>query len=291
MHKGFVVLSGVNESKIFDKVESLVKDYSENADKIAAFKASVDAFDDPMAVLDHELIASLYERHDVPHALQHDAFSQEFLERWRSRIDDMIARSLAEPDEQHTLNLLFLHSAKVLNKSFLAKAIVLLSSQGSPHLQTLLLDFVPAAMIKDWGIAGHVHKMQDNHVLLLSLTKSLLTENLVKFPANLKVNVIVTDTVRKCSQEVEEKLVEIQTLLNSTPGGGQVCSTAHAFYHCYLGAENFYEYGLELFKPDTEERKDNMRQISFDVQKEMKRIIGHLHDFSHLVDGSITDSS
>lgn len=215
MHPGFVVLSEVNDSKVFDTVESLVDCYAENADKIAMFKDSVDAAvsSDPLATLNSELMASLYTQHAVPHELQHDAFSEEFLQRWRARINDMIARSLAEPHVAHTLNFLYLHSAKVLNKSFLAKAIIALSSEGSPNLQTLLLDFVPAAMHHDWGIAAHVPKMHDNHAVVLSLTTALLAETASRLPPNLIVNVVLTDTVRNASPEIEAKLAQLQLLL------------------------------------------------------------------------------
>jgi hypothetical protein len=62
------------------------------------------------------------------------------------------------------------------------------------------------------------------------------------------------------TQRIERARQQLQHLLSLTPGGGTVCSTAHAFYQCFLGAENFYEYGLALFQPDTEERKAAMRQ-------------------------------
>ena len=174
-----IVLSGVNETKIFASVKSFVEEWKENGhSRVSAMKHEIDSLTtlsgNSSPLLNASLMAALYEAHDVPHELQHDAFSEEFQMRWRQQIDVMIARARAQPCTTFTLQFLFLHAAKRLTCPT-GRALMQIAAHGSSDVSTLILNFVPAAMIQDFGICNHLRSLHDNNTLVTYLTPVLYT--------------------------------------------------------------------------------------------------------------------
>ena len=203
-----IVLSGVNETKIFASVKTFVEEWERNGhSRVSAMKHEIDALilsgnrdDNRSPLLNASLMAALYEAHDVPHELQHDAFTSEFQIRWRQQIDVMIARARADPNTTCTLQFLFLHAAKQLSCPT-GRALMQIAAHGSPDVSTLILNFVPASMVQDFGICHHLRALCDNNTMVLTthLAYSLLTPSSSSPLITMSLHLYSVDGIDACS--------------------------------------------------------------------------------------------
>jgi len=281
-----LVLGEVNDTKVLDCWQDLSQLYQENELKINEIQQRIlqemrnRGNDSPL--LDGSFVRSLYRDLEVPHELQHDAFSGPFIAKWREAMLQAIEQAKSNPDEDFVFNLLFLHSAKgvsSLGQPFtLGRALERLANCSGKNVRTALLNFCPAAMVHDFGIFKPLQQgiFNANNTLLLSLTNAMLLslkgedDSRSAVPSNIKFRMVVTHSVADSSKEVEVLLSNINETLQKLSSSscdkavatffarksneivqdsGSIILTYHSFYHLFLGPSHFAEYGRRVFQP------------------------------------------